>query len=134
NLMHVIERHFVSPIISAIGGRTRFAVPRSDAGSDAERTVIRGRNAGGYDGQNGGWRGRILSKVHRGQIEDHDRSTAVANEQGVAVRAYFESIWAGHWIHAVAAGSTALRAGKSTEVMVCTKARDEMERGPALPG
>ncbi len=99
-----------------------------------KRTVIIGRNAGRYSGHHGGRSGRIRGQVHRRQIENHDRRAAISDEQRFAVGAHFKPIRAGHWIDAVGAGGTALRAGESAEVMVGAKTLAEMEGGPSLPG
>src|ERR1039458_7682693 len=62
NLMRGVVCHFVGAVISAIGSGACFAVPGGDAGSDAQRTVIVGRNACRYGLHHSGCSGRMLGK------------------------------------------------------------------------
>ena len=55
--------------------------------------------------------------------------SAIADEQSIAVGTYLKAVRTRHWIHAIGAGSTALRARESAEVVVRAKARDQVESG-----
>jgi hypothetical protein len=127
NLVRGIVGHFVSAIISAIGGGASFAVPGSDTPGDTLRAVIVGRYASRYNGEHCRRSGRIGAQVHRGQVENHYAGAAVADKENFAIGSGSVAVWSGHRIHAVAAGCAALRAWESAEVMIRSKARDQVK-------
>src|SRR6202166_1335788 len=135
NLVDVVERHFVSAVVPTLGAGSGFAIPRGEAGRQLIDAVIIAGDASRYGRQYSRGSRWILSKVHRGQIENHHRSAAVSNEQRGAVRANLEAVRPGHGIDAVAAGSTALCARPPAEFRICAKTRKmEWLRGSGYGG
>ena len=136
--MDVVKRHFVGAVIPTISGRSSFAVPGGDASGDALGTIVVRPDTGRYRGQHGGWSGYwTCAQIHRGQIEHGDGRVTIADEQSIAIGTHLKAVRTRHWIHAIRAGSTALRTRESAEVVVRAEARDEVESGgcgSAQPG
>ena len=74
--------------------------------------------------------GGFLVRSIVAEVENHDRSAAIPDEQDLAVRSHHFAIRARHRIHAVGARSAALRARKPAKIAVGAKSRDQVKGGP----
>src|SRR5208283_1728633 len=127
NLVRGIVGHFVSAVVSAIGGGASFTVPRRDATRDTLGSVVIGRYAGRYNGEHGRRSGGTGAQVHRRQVENHYTGAAVADKENFAIRSSRVPIRSGHRVHAVPTCGAALRAWEPAEVMIRSKPRDEVK-------